>query len=60
MDVAFDAPTADRNQWRFTRIPIRCKHNMVWTSRFRAVLWFATGWVLIAIVVLIARLMAGQ
>jgi hypothetical protein len=33
---------------------------MVWMSRFRALLRFTTGWALIAIVVLIAKSMAGQ
>jgi hypothetical protein len=33
---------------------------MIWRSRFRAALRFTAGWALVAIVVLVARLMAGQ
>jgi hypothetical protein len=60
MDGAFEAPRPMAISDGFGVIPIRRRAKVVWTSRFRAVFRFATGWALIAIVVLIARLMAGQ
>jgi hypothetical protein len=60
MAAAFEAPRATTTVGDSRASLSGGKYKMVWTSRFRAVLWFATGWALIAVVVLIARLMAGQ